>query len=78
MKKSTQLQSTGILRVNKIQNGLKDLPTTEQPAATTETAMEIDPNVMRATLFAGDILESAPKAVVVPVITGLEHEKSRQ
>ena len=36
--------------------------------------MEIDPNVTGATTIAGDILETASKTVVAPVITCLEHE----
>ena len=57
--------------------GDPDLPTTEEPTVTTEPAMEINPNVTGATTIAGDILETAPKTVVVPGITGLEHEEEQ-
>ena len=54
-----------------------DVPTSEQPTVTTEHAMEINPTVAKATTIAGDILETAPKKVVVPGITGLEHEEEQ-
>ena len=54
-----------------------DVPSSEQPTVTTEPALEINQNVTGATTIAGDILETAPKTVVVPGITVLEHEKEQ-
>ena len=53
-----------------------DLPTTKQPGPT-EPTIEADLNVLEATVTAGDVLETAPKTVVIPVILDLEHEEEQ-